>query len=124
MSDTRPFDAAIFTLQQKLQSWIDALEDCERIQRYTGAEDGDIIKIKAKTNDIRAAIRVLEAAGKVDKENALWNIDEAFSQGRDHVEMMAPYKEDHNLENYNRADKEITTLLEALPGPEPEKEKK
>ena len=61
------------------------------------------------------AINVLKAAGRVEKENALWNIDEAFSQSRDHVETMAPYKEDHNLENYNRADKEITALLEALP---------
>jgi hypothetical protein len=90
MSEKKPFDAAIGMLR------------------------GKGIRLFPPT-EVQAAIRVLEAAGKVDKENALWNIDVAFSQGRGHVEMMAPYRADHNLKNYNRADKEITALLESLP---------
>ena len=74
-----------------------------------------LLRATTKLGGISIAIRVLEAAGRVDKENALWNIDEAFSQGRGHVEMMAPYNADHNLDNYHRADKEITALLESLP---------
>jgi hypothetical protein len=93
-------------------------------------KDGKSICLLEKCEDYKScvgkpfiqAIRILEVAGKVDRENALWNIDEAFSQGRGHVEMMAPYRADHNLENYNRADKEITALLESLPKPEQEKE--
>ena len=94
MSEKKPFDAALFTLQQKLQSWIDALEDCERIQRYTGVEDSDIAKIKAKMNDIRIAIRVLkdwpkwepliEAAGKIaDRRNEVLECLNAITPSND-----------------------------------------
>jgi len=75
----------------------------------------DTITEQGKYDD---AIRILEAAEKVDRDNAEWNLEEAFSHGREHVEMMAPYKEDHNLGNYNRAEQEITALIESLPEPD------
>jgi len=67
----KPFDAALFALRQTLQSHGCTRRLWERIQGYTGVEDGDIIKIKAKMNDIRIAIRVLKAAGKMDKQECL-----------------------------------------------------
>lgn len=94
MSKKGPFEAAI-----------EVLRPYEKLVSVGG-------KLEAS---VRVTIKVLEAAGKVDKDNALWNLDEAFSQGRGHVEMMAPYRNDHNVENYDRADKEIGALLESLP---------
>jgi len=60
---------------------------------------------------------LIEAARGVDKENAEWNMAEAFSQGREHVEMMAPYREDHNLGDYNRAENELNAMVAAIPEP-------
>jgi len=67
-----PFEAALFALRQTLQSHGCTRRLWERIQGYTGVEDGDIIKIKAKMNDIRIAIRVLKAAGNLTVEDRAW----------------------------------------------------
>ena len=105
MSEKGRFDAVIDILNFCLTDG-DLREHTEKMIKWSKKE---------REKQARQAVRILEMAGRVEKENALWNIDEAFSQSRDHVQMMAPYKEDHNLENYNRADKEITALLESLP---------
>lgn len=102
-----PFDVALFTLRQKLQSWIDVLEDCERAQKYTGAEDGAITRTKARMDDIRVAIRVLEAAGKVDKA--------LFLKGR--MSWHLPSRRKFTFIGVEKLGKQIRALLEGLPEP-------
>ena len=91
---TNPFDAAI--------------EAIDLAMEYGGYWE-------RHTDELTVAKRVLEAAGKVDKDNAEWNMGEAFSQGREHVETMAPYREDHNTADYDRAEHELNALLAAIP---------
>jgi hypothetical protein len=69
--------------------------------------------------ELRQGFAILEAAESVDKENAIDYFLEGMSQGRDHVEVMSPYREDHNIKNFDRARDEITALLESLPNKEP-----
>jgi len=93
---TNPFDAAITILREFLG-----------VRTLNG--------IPFDGASLVPALNVLEAAGKVDKDNAAWNMGEAFSQGREHVETMAPYREDHNTVDYDRAEHELNALLSALP---------
>ena len=67
-----------------------------------------------KPNDIDFAIRVLEAAGKVDIHSAQFFIDGAANFG----EGLSVINSDSSRYLYQTGEKQIRALLESLPGKE------
>ena len=67
-----------------------------------------------KPNDINFAIRVLEAAGKVDIHSAQFFIDGAANFG----EGLSVINSDSSRYLYQTGEKQIRALLESLPGKE------
>ena len=73
---TNPFDAAIDTLRATMEGdWM----------------MNDDYYVIPRVKSLEAAIRVLEAAGKVDKERFIEGIDEANQFGRLHRNVMSGY---------------------------------
>ena len=104
MSEKRgPFDRVIVWIKQKLES----LE--EENQRY-GTDD-----FASWINEYRAAIRVLEAAGKVDKAHSLDKLDFLRRMAGEDRAGFVRYRED-GLAIFPTA--QIRALLETLPGKE------
>ena len=80
---TNPFDAAIELINEerlRLAKLCDGLENAERLTYTLDAIDR-----------LWSARRVLEAAGKVDKERFIEGIDEANQFGRLHRNVMSGY---------------------------------
>ena len=97
MSEKKPFDAAIKILFG-----------------YTDYGTGTIGEVKGRSCE--AAIRVLEAAGKVDIHSAQFFIDGAANFG----EGLSVINSDSSRYLYQTGEKQVRALLESLP----EKEEK
>jgi hypothetical protein len=108
MSEKKPFDAAIAVLKTELRECSPDEEDefCDFIQSLT---DNQYEK------GLRIAIRVLEAAGKVDKAHSLDKLDFLRRMAGEDRAGFVRYRED-GLAIFPTA--QIRALLETLPDKE------
>jgi len=98
MSEKRPFDAAIKELEENVFAVTNFLQGCDENNHFPEF----IVSQKKRLLELQLAIRVLEAAGKVDKEGGLKFIHACG----------------YPIFPYPKNARQIRALLEALPDKE------
>ena len=114
-----PFDATIKELEENVFAVTNFLQGCDENNHFPEF----IVSQKKRLLELQLAIRVLEAAGKVDKQECLTWIDEMSDVPVVITEMLGTNEWATTYNSRSISPKqEIRALLEALPEPEQKKE--